>query len=479
MIVSCQHCGKKLKVDFSMIQGNRVKVRCKHCRQLFTVSRPTGGEESAAEEDSKGEEVQEPGGRESEEGMRIEGWSLKSKLTAIIVLLMVGALSATGLIVSYFSRATLTGQTETHLRRIVTEKSSQYSAIFDRISDEAKGVADYVSRLYDRGTVGKELGFPVLLPWDGNSYGNPVSRQRYGVERLLMQRVGETLQSLATENQFLSLAYYGSANDLLVLHEESALQNIRELEGFVPTQRPWYTKAAEQRTVIWSDPYVDANSKNLVVTCAAPVQGGNGELHGVVGFDVLLQTIERDMLNLDLEYADYAFLVNHEGEALVQPGMVAEGLSWDERYSTDNLRETENPEFNSIVEDMVQGRTGFETFSREGGEKFIAYAYLPTIQASLAIVSSRAEVMDPVKRIRTNVLALWAVVLLITIWISLYVGRWITRPINDLTRMANQISQGKTNLEELPEERKDEIGLLTRSFNRLVASLRVALSKRR
>ncbi|MEF8889514.1 MAG: cache domain-containing protein, partial [Desulfohalobiaceae bacterium] len=392
---------------------------------------------------------------------------------------MVGALSATGLIVSYFSRATLTGQTETHLRRIVTEKSSQYSAIFDRISDEAKGVADYVSRLYDRGTVGKELGFPVLLPWDGNSYGNPVSRQRYGVERLLMQRVGETLQSLATENQFLSLAYYGSANDLLVLHEESALQNIRELEGFVPTQRPWYTKAAEQRTVIWSDPYVDANSKNLVVTCAAPVQGGNGELHGVVGFDVLLQTIERDMLNLDLEYADYAFLVNHEGEALVQPGMVAEGLSWDERYSTDNLRETENPEFNSIVEDMVQGRTGFETFSREGGEKFIAYAYLPTIQASLAIVSSRAEVMDPVKRIRTNVLALWAVVLLITIWISLYVGRWITRPINDLTRMANQISQGKTNLEELPEERKDEIGLLTRSFNRLVASLRVALSKRR
>lgn len=58
-------------------------------------------------------------------------------------------------------------------------------------------------------------------------------------------------------------------------------------------------------------------------------------------------------------------------------------------------------------------------------------------------------------------------------------GRWITRPINNLTRVANSISQGKTDLKELPEDRKDEIGQLTRSFNRLVASLRVALSRRR
>ena len=189
MIVSCQHCGKKLKVDFSMIQGDRVKVRCKHCRQLFKVTRPAGEEGLEAEEGSGDEAIRDSGVGEPDEGMGMEGWSLKFKLTAIIVLLMVGALSATWLIVFYLGRATLAKQ--------------------------------------------------------------------------------------------------------------------------------------------------------------------------------------------------------------------------------------------------------------------------------------------------TDVLALWAVVLLITVWISLYVGRWITRPINNLIRLANQISQGKTNLEELPEQRKDEIGLLTRPFNRLVASLRVALSRRR
>jgi predicted Zn finger-like uncharacterized protein len=479
MIVTCRHCGKRLKVDLSMIKGDRVKVRCKHCRQLFTVTRPDEGEEAPVESAAGNEEPQASGEEGAEAEQRTEGLSLKSKLTAIIVMLVFGALTVTGLVVGYFSHAAFTMQAETHLRRMATEKSRQYSAIFERISDEARAVADYVSRLYARGPAEKDIGFGVLMPWDGEGYGNSEARRHHGRERLLMQRVGETLKSLVSENPFLNLGYYGSADDLLVLHDESALERIRDLEGFVPTQRPWYTKAADRGEVVWSDPYVDANSKNLVVTCAAPVHGAGEQLLGVVGFDVLLETIERDMLNLDIGYGGYAFLVDQDGEVLVKPGMIAQDQSWDESYSADNLLETENAGLKSIVEDMVRGGTGFATFTRKGEEKYVAYTFLPTIRAGMAIVSSRREVMAPVYQMRNNVLAAWGLVLLVTIWISLYVGRWITRPINHLTRVANLISQGKTNLEELPEERRDEIGLLTRSFNRLVASLRVALAKRR
>jgi predicted Zn finger-like uncharacterized protein len=477
MIVTCHHCGKKLKVDLSVIQGDRAKVRCKHCRQLFTVERPTQGGESGAGKAASGEEGKgfgdEPGA-----GLRTEGWSLKSKLVAIIVLLMFGALTATGLVVGYFSRTTLADQAERHLRRVTREKARQYTAIFDRIHDEVQGVANYVSRLYTRDGFGSDIGFAVLMPWDGNSYGNRVLSRRHAWERLLMQRAGAALESLVTENPFLSLGYYGSANDLLVLHSREAFRTIKNLEGFTPTERPWYTKAAEQGELIWTEPYVDASSKNLVVTCAAPVRGQGGALLGVVGFDVLLETMKQDILELDIEYASYAFLVNQKGRVLVQPGKVTQGQSWDERYDTDNLLKTDNAEFNSIVRDMIRGGSGFASFTREGGEKYVAYAHLPTIRAGLAIVSSREDVMAPVARIRNMVLAVWALVLLLTTWISLYVGRWITRPINNLTRVANSISQGKTDLQELPEDRKDEIGLLTRSFNRLVASLRVALSRR-
>jgi len=477
MIVTCQHCGKKLSVDLSVIQGDRVKVRCKHCRQLFTVDRPTesegSGSRKTAEEDA-GEK-----GEESGSVLRTEGWSLNSKLVAIIVLLMFGALSVTGLVVGYFSRTMLANQAEGHLRRVTMEKSRQYSAIFDRVHDEVLGVATYVGNLYERGGFESDIGFQVLMPWDGNSYGNSGLNNRYARERLLMQRAGVTLKSLVSTNPYLNLGYYGSANDLLVLHSRDAHETISELEGFTPTERPWYTKASEQEEVIWTDPYVDANSENLVVTCAAPVRGEDGEVLGVVGFDVLLETIKQDILEMDIRYASYAFLVNKKGKVLVQPGTVVHDQSWDERYATDNLLQTENEEFNSIVSDMVRGGSGFDSFTREGEEQFVAYTFLPSIQAGMAIVSSKQDVMAPVRRVQNIVLAIWGLILLITIWISLYVGRWITRPINNLTRVANTISQGKTDLQELPEDRKDEIGLLTRSFNRLVASLRVALSRRR
>jgi HAMP domain-containing protein len=43
--------------------------------------------------------------------------------------------------------------------------------------------------------------------------------------------------------------------------------------------------------------------------------------------------------------------------------------------------------------------------------------------------------------------------------------------------MADRISRGEVDLEMLPEERKDEIGVLTKAFNRLIISLQMALSR--
>jgi HAMP domain-containing protein len=207
--------------------------------------------------------------------------------------------------------------------------------------------------------------------------------------------------------------------------------------------------------------------------------GQDGAVLGVVGFDVLLETIRKDILEMDRGDSSYAFLVNEEGKVLVQSDMVYEGQSREEPFATDNLRETENEELNSIVTHMVRRGTGFASFTREGQEQFVAYTFLPSIKAGMAVVSPRKSVMEPAVRMQNIILVVWGLMVLISIWICLYVGRWFTRPLNNLTRVVNLISQGKTDLEELPEVRKDEIGLLTRSFNRLVASLRVLLPRRR
>jgi hypothetical protein len=46
---------------------------------------------------------------------------------------------------------------------------------------------------------------------------------------------------------------------------------IGQLKGFENTKRPWYIKAREQNKTVWTDPYIDASTQDLIVTCASPV----------------------------------------------------------------------------------------------------------------------------------------------------------------------------------------------------------------
>jgi nitrogen fixation/metabolism regulation signal transduction histidine kinase len=264
---------------------------------------------------------------------------------------------------------------------------------------------------------------------------------------------------------------------MTVFDNEAVVGVIEKLKAFNVTQRPWYISTKEKKAVIWTEPYVDANTKKLVVTCAAPVLNSKNVLLGVVGFDVLLDTLQKDILTMDIGYDSYAFLVSRKGSVLVRPGMQSGDARWDTTYKTENLLKTDNPEFNKIIGKMIKGRSGIDTYDAGDEIKYTAYAPLETIGASMGIVASRSEVVKPAVAIRNFIIGVFVVVLLISILIGLFIGNNITKPINELTMVADLISQGKRDLDVLNEDRKDEIGVLTKSFNRLVISLKLAMSR--
>ncbi|MCJ7774313.1 MAG: zinc-ribbon domain-containing protein, partial [Desulfobacterales bacterium] len=40
MIIICEECGKKYRVDASKIKGETAKVKCRSCNHLITVDKP-------------------------------------------------------------------------------------------------------------------------------------------------------------------------------------------------------------------------------------------------------------------------------------------------------------------------------------------------------------------------------------------------------------------------------------------------------
>ncbi len=484
MITTCEQCGKKYKLDFDQLAKNAVKFKCKSCGEIINAHRPspvTPEPEpllSEPELDFPGlDSLEQSESSPLSEKIKIKGMSIRTKITMIIVALVVVSLGVAGAIAGYQSREALSRQAEEHLVKNARLKSNEYALTFERIKQEVFGVADFASKSYQRNDINTDIGIKILMPWDGTRYGNPTMNEPLRKETLVLQRIGMMLKSIVTNNPYLSLGYFGTETKMTVFNDEAVVGVIEKLEAFDVTQRPWYKSAKEEKDVIWTEPYVDANTKKLVVTCAVPVLNQNGTMNGIVGFDVLLDTIQEDILTMDIGYDSYGFLVNSKGSVLVRPGMKTEDTRWDSTYKTENLLKTDNLEFNYIVQKMIAGDTGIDTYDAGDEMKYTTYAPLKAIGASMGIVASKDEVIKPAIKIQNLILAVFVAVLFLSILIGLLIGSNITKPINELTARANAISQGELDLEVLDEDRKDEIGVLTESFNRLVLSLKLAMRR--
>lgn len=459
VVTRCKGCDKPYNVDISNVKGDTCQFTCRECETVNTLTKPVSAKNRVSKK------------------IKIEGISIRSKITSIIVLLVLVSLSVVGVVATYKSRQALMAQTEAHLSMITDQKSREYGLVFERIKDEVLSLADYAGRIYSSQDATRDVGFDILMPWTGEGYGSPLLDQQLRSEKLMLQRIGPVIQSIAKQNPFLSLGYMGTESKITVLSDTKVVDTLRGLKAYIPTERPWYQKARQAGETVWTEPYVDANTQKLVVTCATPVYTQSKTLVGVIGFDVLLDTIQKDILSLDIGYNSYAMLIDNKGKALVRPGMNQMDTRWDETYKTEDLLHTDNPHFNAIVDSMVKGQRSVERLELEEGGKLMAYAPLSVIDSSLAVVASQKEIVRPAVNIQYVIAGVWGVVLVISILAGFAVGGGITKPINKLTSVADLISQGKLDLDVLPEDRKDEIGVLTRSFNRLIISLKMAMSR--
>lgn len=408
--------------------------------------------------------------------------SIRTKLTAIIVTLVLFSLSTVGfLTLSEFTR-TISDHMNSYLLQFATQKAKEYGMSFYRIQNKVDMIVQYSSSTYEReAPVDLGLNNHLLLPWNGKGFGGIELENQLKNERFLLQRVVTFIQRVVSGDSIVTSGYLGTASSIFACNNLDAIASLAKLDGYDNTKRAWYNKALSGGKTVWTKPYVDAITKKLCISAVSPVFLKNGSLLGVAGLDMLLSTLQEDVMKLDIGYKhSYAFLVDDEGKVLAHPGMNSSGdARWNENYKADDLLKTGNPEFTSIILDMIMGGTRLGTYSADSGEKkIIAYAPIPSIKASLGIVLDSNEVMKPVTRIKQIILVILAIVFVVSIAVGILFSTTITRPIKHLTEIADLISKGKMDLETLPEDRKDEIGMLIRSINRLIISLKLAINYR-
>ena len=257
---------------------------------------------------------------------------------------------------------------------------------------------------------------------------------------------------LANYDQFKSV-YFGAADGEIYIKPDQNLP-----EGYDPRQRPWYKNAVKTDEVVWTDPYIDAGSGEIIISVAKKVELAGNSV-GVMAGDISLKVISELIASTKVGEAGYAFMVDKEGKTLAHPDQSLV----DERYDIGQ---------DIDLSTALAGESGYLEYTEGGEQKLASFVPVEALNASVFAQVPLAEAYSANREILRQIIIISIIILAILILIiTFYIRKSIVKPILNYGNQMQKVSEGNLDL-ELEIKRQDELGSLGNIFNRMVSDLK-------
>lgn len=376
----------------------------------------------------------------------------------------------------------LHSQAEANLTRWAADKASLYDAKLARVYDQVKTVAGYVTAMPVADVTPSSER--VWIAPDGPT---PDAMRAHAEAVAQARRYVPLLRASVSHADIVSLGYVALDDGGVVAFDRDIVGILDAIKPFDVRTRSWYIAARDAGATVWVDTYVDANTKQLTTTCATPLYDANGNFIGVVGFDVLLDTIRQDILAIDTAPDGSAFLINERGDVLVSNEMSAEGNRWDQPLVAANLLNDSNLELRAVAARMIRAEQGVVRMTLQDRPVYLAFAPIATAGWSVGIIVPETAISNPARQLssaitlRQEVLSGQIVLvigasLIAVVVLSMPLALLLTRPLRELQTAAQRVAAGDLT-SRAPESGNHEIGDLGRSFNSMTDALRDKISE--
>ncbi len=160
------------------------------------------------------------------------------------------------------------------------------------------------------------------------------------------------------------------------------------IEELDPVTRGWYISAASSDDVVITDPYIDAQSGKLVITCSVKITR-DGEFAGVLAQDIFIDEIQNVVNELSIDENGYALLCTKDGTLIVHENPdYSMGVDSSGNQTTHNISEAfenltvtsdeasdsvdysgEKVKYNEVGVGLTDWRLGYAVNSSEYNEK--------------------------------------------------------------------------------------------------------------
>ncbi|HAA83570.1 MAG: Uncharacterized protein XD67_0221 [Thermodesulfobacterium commune] len=264
----------------------------------------------------------------------------------------------------------------------------------------------------------------------------------------------EVLKHFYTFNQIdptIKYIYAGYEDDSLLIY------NYDTPEGYKSTERPWYKEAVRYSSKISEGVvYQEFGTKEWLVALGKALVDENHKIVGVVAIDTSLENLLKVFREkIGIYETAYSFVIKKDGTVLIHP---------DEKLLGKKMENLPLREFLSNPEGKVE-------FVQDGLTKIAYYKRLEILNWVLITVVDKAELLMPVLVIiGMSVMMIGSIAFSLGWFVSYWLTKHITSPINLLKENLLSISQGIEIPEEFRNYPKNEIGVIAKEIEKLAST---------
>lgn len=278
----------------------------------------------------------------------------------------------------------------------------------------------------------------------------------------------------------------GSSEYYSTSENGEGLSFVEKFDNFDPRTRPWYIKAVSNESSSFSDIYNHFVFKEPTITVSTPIYENN-QLIGVFGVDYLLTWLGKTLNSLPIGKSGQIFVVNSNNQLVASSSdekifKIEDGKSQlikAEESENKIIRKTielsENlPESKLINFDVNEEKyyANSESFEKNG------------VEWRIYIVLSEEDFLSEMNYTIRKTEMFNILFILLFLVFGFWLARRITKPIVNLNASAKALTEGTFKYVD-HENRQDELGQLTKSFNimgsqltGLVANLEMQVAER-
>ncbi|MDJ0717593.1 MAG: ATP-binding protein [Prochloraceae cyanobacterium] len=224
--------------------------------------------------------------------------------------------------------------------------------------------------------------------------------------------------------------------------------------------REYFKTAVKGDNIVSYQTLISRSTKKPALCMSTSIRAQKFTVVGVAMVCSNLEAITKQIGQMKFGQTGYAFLVDRDGKVLAHPN--SKFVSGDKLTSLSKY---------SPVESFLEGNTGRGSFKDKDGIKWIYYSNRLDNNWGVIVIQQTSELLQGEKEFQNLAFLVASVAVLSVSILTFLLANHLIGPITTLTDSAIDLSNGKWN-SLVKIKRKDELGILANSFNRMASQLK-------